>query len=401
MAKAIHRFWSEYRKALCLSAGLLALSAVLHVWWQSSPMTLPEEIWQKKLDLHLSYYPFAIRPFQSWATLFLHDLLGFPVRESFFTLQFALAMALGTFFYRFLRLLEFTKNWSLVGVAILMFSYPILGAHFAPTHTWDDFWSYLLLVLAFSAVVQKRPVSASLFLTLGCFAREQVLVFYPLLLLWAWWSRQELNRARLTVMLCMPPLIYGAYRWIVYQDFELGRLNHLQFNFENALRTSDTIVSAWIAFGVLWLTVIAGLLFQKARPASAGSKLVFWGTVITLPITFLLTLSAGMARETRIFFPPFLFMIPISLYVLKDFYDRLRPLITRIHIYFSVVLVVVAIGLGYLAARLLFPQFDYGTNAEFRRQISGIHLGLSLSLVTGYVVLWWRERRVEGSSSRK
>ncbi len=364
-------------------------------------MTLPEEIWQKKLDIHLDNYPFAIRPFQSQITLLLHNLLGLPVRESFFALQYALAMALGTLFYRFLRLLDFPKNWSLVGLSVLMISYPILGAHFAPTHTWDDFWSYLFLVLTFSAVLQKRPVTASLFLTLGCFAREQVLVFWPLLLLWGWWERNQQSRARLLTMLCAPPVIYGLYRWIVYEEFELQRFNHLQFNFENALRINDTVVSAFIAFGFLWLTVMIGLMKRRAQNTDVSSRLVLWGVVITLPITFLLTISCGMARETRIFFPPFLFVIPISLYVLGDLYNRLRPQWSWGRGLISACGGVVSIGLGYLAARVLFPEFDYFANSVFRRQIAGIHMGLSLSIVIGYALAWWRKQKAAGVTARQ
>ncbi len=392
IAQTSHRFWSEYGPAFGLSAAFLALSACLHIWWQSSPMTLPEDIWQEKLDYHLTYYPFAIRPFQTRATLLLHDLLSLPIRESFFAIQFSLTMCLGAFFYRFLRLLEFKQNWSLVGVALLMISYPILGAHFAPTHTWDDIWSYVFLVLAFSAVVGRRPVTAGVFITLGCFAREQILVFYPLLLLWAWWSRKEQSRGRLSVMLVAPLIVYGLYRLLVYEDYDLGRFAHLRYNFETVLRASDTVVSAWIAFGVLWITALIGLVRNEQRPKTLESKLVFWGVLIALPITFLLTISTGRARETRIFFPPFLFVIPLSLYELRDLYDRLRPVLTKQRFKTFALLVVVSISLGYGVAWLLFPEFDYGTNAEFRRQITGIHFGLSFLLLTALIAAWKKRK---------
>ena len=401
MAGTIHTLWTEYRRALLVSTGLLALSACLHIWWQSSPMTLPEEIWRKILDAHLTYYPFVIRPFQTRATLLLHDLLGLPIRESFYALQFTLTLLLGVLFYRILRLLDFSKGWSLIGLAALMLSYPIMGAHFAPTHTWDDFWCYLFLVLTFSAVLKERPVTAGVLLTLGCFAREQALVFYLPLTLWAWWSGKELSRTRTLIMLAMPPLVYGVYRWIVFESFELTRFSHLHYNFETALRINDTVVSAWIAFGVLWLTVLGGISILKARQAGAHSRLLFWGVVITLPVTFLLTISTGMARETRIFFPPFLFVIPVSLYFLRDIYFRTRPYFTRVRAVMAALGVVVAVGLGYLTALELFPHFDYGTNAVFRRQVAGLHIGLALSLTAGYMILRWREWRAAGAISRK
>lgn len=395
-----HSFRQEYGLALGLTAGLLALSACLQIWWQSSPITLSEEIWQKKLDTHLSYYPFAIRPFQSQATLYMHKLLGLPIRESFFAIQFTLALILGGVFYRFLRLLEFSRKWSLTGLAALMLSYPILGAHFAPTHTWDDIWCYLFIVLTFTALVRNRPVTSGLYLTLGCFAREQALVFYPLLLLWAWWSRKEINRVRALIMLTLPIVVYGAYRWIVFEDFEFRRFFHLKFNFETALRVNDTIVSAWIAFGLLWVLTVIGLVKRNLHRRDRLFRLIFWGVLITLPITVILTLTSGMARETRIFFPPFLFLIPISLYALKDLFDRLHPFRTWPGRISWAAAIVITIALGYQLALVLFPHFDYGTNAVFRRQLAGIHIGLTLSLLMGYVVVWVRERRRSRISAR-
>jgi len=364
-------------------------------------MTLPEEIWQKKLDTHLTYYPFAIRPFQSRLTLYLHEFLGLPVRESFFAIQFALALCLGAAFYRFLRLLEFSKNWSLVGLAALFLSYPVLGAHFAPTHTWDDFWSYLFLTLTFAAVLKKQPVAAGVFLTLGCFAREQILVFYPLLLLWAWWTRRETDRIRSLIMLAMPIVIYGVYRWLVFEEFDFRRFFHLKFNFETALRVNDTIVSAWIAFGLLWLLMIIGLLKRSYHSRNVPFRLVFWGVIIALPLTVALTVSTGMARETRIFFPPFLFVVPMALYVLKDVIERLKPFRSwRSWIVWTLV-IAGATAAGYQLALELFPRFDYGTNGVFRRQIAGIHFGLTITLLTGYGVVWWRERRSPKATSAK
>lgn len=356
-------------------------------------MTLPEEIWQTKLDTHLSYYPFAVRPFQSQLTQFLHGGLGLPIRESFFAIQFTLALCLGVFFYRFLRLLDFTRGWGLVGLAALMLSYPMLGAHFAPTHTWDDFWSYLFVTLTFIAVLRQRPITAGIFLTLGCFAREQIVVFWPLLLLWVWWSRRELNRFRSLLTLAMPIVLYGAYRWLVYQGLDLNRFADLRYNFETVLRFKDTLVSAWIAFGVLWLLALIGLLRRRRPGERTKARLIFWGVIMTLPLTVLLAVTAGKARETRLFFPPFVFVIPLSLYVLRDFWTRLRRFRFRYEKSVAGSLIVVLIGICYLATRWFFPQFDYFANSELRRQIAAIQFGLSASLVIGYVVLWWREQR--------
>jgi hypothetical protein len=44
------------------------------------------------------------------------------------------------------------------------------------------------------------------------------------------------------------------------------------------------------------------------------------------------------------------------------------------------------IWVGLHLADKLFPKFDYGANAEFRRDIAGIHLGLGLIFLFCWLV---------------
>ncbi len=374
---------ADYWAVISITAVLLAFSFYLQVWSEWSPMTLPEEGWQKKLDLHLNWAPFAVRYFQSYSTLLLHHMVGLPIRESFFTVQFTLALLLGPMLFRYLRQLRLEPAWSLVGVGLFLTAYPMLGAHYAPTHTWDDFWSYLFVILAFLAALRNRPIAGGLYFTLGLFAREQIILLYPLLVLLFYRSRREITPAKLTLGLFVLPVVYGLFRLVTWEPIDPTRWKLLAFNFADPGRTQDTLVSLIIAFGIMWLLAPVGW-FCLPRPRSKRNQhLLIWGLVTALPLTTAVTLLFTMARETRLFFPPFIIVVPLSLYALRTAFRFVRTHWSTLGWIPVVAVLPVMIKLGLYLSDLWFPEFDYGANAVFRRFVAGIHIGLALWYLAG------------------
>ena len=255
----------DKRYVLAITATGIVVSLILHLKAAWSPLLQEPEIWRRSLELHLNYYPYNIRFPQTQATLLVNRLFGLPLKESFYILQYILAFLLGPLFYNYLKTLGFGRNWSLVGLAALMLSFPILGAHFEPVHTWDDKWMYGFLILTFYALLKSNWLIASLFFTLGCFAREQMVLFYPIFFLEGIWNRQKLGMKKLLLGLLIPVVIYGLLILLTYQTPDSKRWSLFFYNFENSARAADSVVSLWISFGFIWLLGMAGAvsIFSK------------------------------------------------------------------------------------------------------------------------------------------
>lgn len=391
-------YLSEYGPVALLTVSLLAASAYLHIYAFWSPMVLSQEIWQKKIDLHLSWHPFAIRYFQNYTTLFLHNWIGLPLRESFFTIQFSLASILALVFYRYLRQMNFDRLWSNLGVALLLTAYPMLGAHFAPTHTWDDFWSYLFLTISLLSLLKGRWIWTALFFTLGCFAREQILLFYPILLYYAWQQRRQANVTLLSASLLMPLMIYCVFRILVWEDIDPTRWQYASFNFGDEKHTTDTVVSTILAYGFMWLTALVGFIQVWHSKNRWLPELVRFGALSVLPLTVAAAICLGLARETRLFFPAFVIVIPLSLTALRSamcYVDKNWGAFTWILA--PVILSTLAV-LGVQLSEVLFADFDYAANSDLRRPLAGIQLGLMTFILLGYGAagagrVWKRFRR--------
>ena len=372
----------EYFRASIVIAVCLLISIWLQVQVSPSPMTASETVWQQKLDLHLEIYPFSTRPLQSYTTLALHNVSGLPVRESFFSIQFVLAIFLGLAFYRLMRQIAFAPGWSLTGLALLMTAYPIIGAHWEPTHTWDDFWAYLFLVLSISACLRRQPVWSSLLLIVAMLAREPIIACYPLTAFIILSERKALGKTSLILALALPLVFFLGLRLIVGQDMDFWRWPvTIMGNFLGPLRQNDTIVSLIIAFGFMWFLSAIGLVETLKDRFTVRRNWLAWGALIVVPATLGLALTGALVRETRILFPPFVCIVPLSVMALKSLVEWLRPRLTRRTVVLLATLFVLCVTGGIFAANtLLFPRFYYPTGERIRRPLAGFHLGAIVAI---------------------
>ena len=384
--KKSYRQIIDKRYVLAITVTGIVVSLILHLKATWSPLLHDPEIWRRSLELHVNYYPFNIRFPQTQATLLVNRFFGIPHKESFYILQYILVFLLGPLFYNYLKTLGFGRNWSLMGLALLMFSFPILGAHFEPVHTWDDIWMYGFLILTFSALLKSNWLVASLFFTLGCFAREQMVLFYPIFFLEGIWNRQKLGMKKLLLGLLIPVVIYGLLIFLTYQTPDARRWSLFFYNFENTARAADSIVSLWISFGFLWLLAIAGAVSIFAKRSEPKFRLLFWGAVTALPLTMILGIFFTYVRETRILFPPFVFLIPLALVALKNLWNNLPAEKSKTFWIITACSAALLITAGVLIAPYLWPKFDYGSSSMLRRDFAGVQIGLSILLLVGLVV---------------
>jgi len=336
------------------------------------------QIWLKIFNFHKDIYPYNFRIFQTHAVSVLHNISGWPLKESFFVIQYLLAFLTGLFFYKLLKKLEFSSNWSLLGVSMLIFSLPMAAAFFEPIHTYDDFWMYGFTVLTFTAIIDRRWLLSALFFTLGCFAREQMLLFFPVLLAVAWGDRKETNLRRTVSLLLLPLIVYGSYYLFMYEPSNPKRWSLITYNFADSARAADSTISIWNAFGFVWIPAIIGAFKIWYGRQERIESILFKGAVMIVPVTLALGLFLTLARETRIFFPPFIFVIPLAVYAIRDDWSSYRHIRSAWFWTIGLCAAGFSIYLGILLANILWPQFDYREAVKLRQGFAGANIGLAL-----------------------
>ncbi len=367
----------EYIIPIAITLGLLLISLILHVKSCGSPLEMDHDLWEKRINAHLTEYPFKIRLLTTPIVVFMADLLRLPYREVFYALQFLLAAILGPAFYAYLKNLGFSNKISNIGVILLMSSYPIMAAHFEPVHTWDDFWVYLFLVLCFLALFRQKPIWGAILFTLSCFAREQTAIFYPIYAFAFIRLSGKIDWKKTAVLLAFPVIVYGAYFLNVRMPYQYT----IFFNFESAIRARDTIFSVFISFGLMWSLLPVALLIQAWQRMTSSGRFLVISSVYSMAVTLIFVLIFGRARKTRLLFPPFVFMIPLSLMIIRPCLDFFYKYTGRTGKIAFILVLIILMAAGIFAAFAVFPEFEFRQCANYCRQWAGINIGLMVSLI--------------------
>lgn len=391
----------NYRRVVAVWAMALVLTGLSLVAHVTSPSMWrePEQAWADRVAYHESKPSFAVRPMTTQMVQALHESFGWAYRGAFFGIQYLLLLMCGPSLYYYLRKLGFSFRYGLVGMGVFYLSLPIVMAFFDPVHTWDDFWVYLLVPLGLAAVLGGRFTFGALAMAAAILARETSVLFLPVGMLLVYYRVGRRIR---------PPLVYAlvvamaavAVRW-VWLGIGPGAANWeweertglLAFNFASGSRTEDTLFSLVMALGALWPVGI----YQAFRSGDYGDEeynVVRFGAVFTIVGFVSATLLFMQARETRLFFPPFVFLVPLFLWFLQQHEAAIRSLWQRIP---------KGVGVGALlclwlaaigVAMVLFPGFEYRKWQDGNRVLFGLQLAASICFV---ILLWWERRLGRGS----
>jgi len=368
--------------------GLTVLSLVTHITSPSS-IRLSEQDWQDRVAFHNSEPAFVARPFTNGIVAFAHDRLGLSVKTSFFGLQFLLMFISIPAFYHYLSRLGFDFGACIKGVFIYGLSLPVFLAHFDPVFTWSDFWVYAAVPLAFSFTLDGRSFLATLAMAVALLARETTLIFLPVWFLFIY-RRDDRSLRKAILMSGAVVLVFAIYRYFNGAGNFAQPQYNLDFNFAYAMRTSDTIFSLLVSLGFLW---VVGMwqASQKQENPFRYYNLIRFGAVFTVVGFVSSTLVMTFARESRIFFPPFVFLIPLALIWLDSRKESLRKLWDSVRPVPPALALVILIGISIGLSMLLFPH------SEFRHWKAGNRtwLGLHIAAVIVFLAVQWRSRRTD------
>jgi len=377
---------NEFIPPLIITTVFLIISYLLHNSCEST-MFQSEETWQVRLNAHLNNYPFSIRHFTSQTIIFLNSSMGISIRESFFILNFILAFLLGPVFYVYLRKLNFSRLSSNIGIAMLFIAYPIMSAHFEPVFTWDDFWSNLFTVISFSFVLSRKFIHAGIFFALGCLAREQTVILFPAYAFTIFLFSQNQNMIKRILYVSFPVIIWGSYYSGVVRQGDPNRLKYIALNFEDFQWGRDSVFSMFISFGFMWTASFIAWFRLIDKKLNRIAMYLFWGFLLTLPVNTVFTIAMTFARETRIFFPPFIFVIPLSLIVLKALALYWNDSNTKTRKLCLSVLLIMIIYSSYIIIRsIVFPEFRYRQCWSYSQIWAGVNLGISIVISFLYII---------------
>ena len=361
----------------------------------------PEKNWLSSayleyvVGLHESGDPtFAKRPLTTKLILAVSENSNFTVAESFVLTQWVLLVLCGIA----LGLLanHLLQNRSATRISILAFylSFSVVFLFFEPIYSYDEPLQYLLIFLAMLFFMQNKLLLFILSFALACVARESSLFLLPGLFFIKHPSFKIQLNTQWKTLLSMTIIIGLYFIFRVYQSKALGlnsnaekqdflaRFIALKTNFGGFAPIQNTIMSMLVVmlpwtYLLWWNYKNQSEVFMKYRSAFVAFGIAM---LINTPIVLLLT----NAREVRLFFLPFFFLLPIiGAFLNKDFLHYftkealLQCIRNKKHLF-----ILMAITLLTFVFTMLTFRFEYTTQkANFFNEY--------LFLMVNLVLLHW------------
>lgn len=311
---------------------------------------------------------------------FLHGEFAIPYRTSFFGLQFLLMFLSGPAFALYLSRLGFTSRQNMAGMLIYYFSLPVFLAHIEPHHLWDDFWVFLMVPLALALTIERKTVLAVLTMTWAILAREITALFLPVWLLFMLHSERDRRYSTIVMAFVVTLLLVFTAR-LFLTGINTGDIAFkLPFNFENEMRTRDTIFSVITSMGFLWVTGLWVTVTGSTKPRP-WLNIIRFGALFTVLGYISTTLLIAQARESRLLFPPFVFLIPLTLIYIEDRWWLFKEFYAGKSRRQASILTFVIIALSLAVATMLFPTFEYRSWHDGNRAYLGFHIAITLVLI--------------------
>jgi len=355
--------------ALILTAIILTLNLSL-----STMVTQDEEVWRNRLEVHQQEIPFSLRPMTTSVTAALAEYTGMSVRDAFVVGQYPLVFALLLSFAVLLRAVGISRRWRIVGMWVLGLSFPILCVHFIPNYSWDDLWSYLGLTWMTVYLIRQRFFLASLCLLFAVVCRESALMTLPAFL---FFRDKKTPWSRVLMAAAIPVVYYLVFRTVVFPDVHHMRFEHYLMNFGEWPATRQSVFSLLVSFGWVWVTggrAVRQVVGRRFSAYDTTSRGLAAGSLVIGVLCIVVTMISAAARESRLFFVPFMFLIPLAIMQLRDLCrDIAASHIGRSYgrlIGAGVILLVISV----LITVALFPSFPFLPMIDFHRTFFAVNL---------------------------
>lgn len=329
--------------------------------------------------LHLTEFPFKIRPFTNFSIYVITKYLNISLLYSFILHQYLLLTVFFVSFAYFLRSIHFSSKERIIGLSITAFLFPILCIHFVPVYSWDDIWSYIFIVWFLYYIIKDKYYMASLFLILAMISRESMALVLPAFYIFRNPKKLNYNWIFPTVF---PLIIYGILRILFFPELLEGRLTRFIVNFNDLNAVRQSIFSLFVSFGWMWVVLCLGVKnkIQDVETKKQFQKMRKTAIIVSF-ITIIIVLNTALVRETRLLFTPFIFIIPFVLsqlsWYLKSFRENFKRFKWNISIFFILTLFLTSI----LFTVFIFPSFSFLPMIDFHRIYFALNLTISILLI--------------------
>ena len=160
------------------------------------------------------------------------------------------------------------------------------------------------------------------------------------------------------------------------------------FNFDGFLRGSDTIFSLIVSLGFVWVVGLWQAL-HKTRQRVRFYDVIRFGAAFTTAGFVSSALLMARARETRLFVPPVILLLPLVLVYIQDRAENIKTILRNLPKWATAIGGLALLAVCIWIAKLAFPRFEY----RLWHDGNWTYLGLHLALVIVFLLVEFADRK--------
>tara|TARA_R110000744_G_scaffold5467_7_gene19445 strand:- start:1099 stop:2319 length:1221 start_codon:yes stop_codon:yes gene_type:complete len=331
-----------------------------------------------QIRYHQEFAPFARRPLTSLLIEGSSGIFGITLGESFVLVNLLLLFFSGLLIYKISLKLNATRGQSLFNQVSYFLTFSILFAFFPPVFSYDEPLQYCLIMLGMLALIREKWLYYIPLFLLATIARESTLFLMPgLAIIFSGFSLKSKNmwnfgiKRKLLLLFAPLPLyvIYlGIFLWAtgIWKETSEVAANRLSCYFQNFGTYASSVESIVSFFLVLGPGLYFLYMSNKPKIFSALEKKYVQAFLLALVINTPIVMVATLARESRLFALPLIFLWPL----VGQLFGKELTLLTKPSLYleclrnwrYSMVLLLLSLIIYAIAFRLYVPSFPTKDN---------------------------------------
>jgi len=271
---------------------------------------LSETVYIHKIDP-----AFAKRPITTFLIEALSKSTSLSIGESFVWVNFTLLFFCGISLFYLARLILGDTKKSNFSILFFYLSFTVVFSFFPTNYSYDEPLQYLLIFASLFALIKKKWVLFVLSFSLSLIARESSIILLPAIALYFMTNEFKWAKRILVVILPVGIYIVFMYLFIVISGMGKktssdlsGRLSHFLINFQDQKYAIESLFSLALAIGVHLYFLLS---YLSNNVLTSLDKKLIKSFLLTALINTVIVLISTLARETRLFALPLVFLWPI------------------------------------------------------------------------------------------
>jgi len=277
-----------------------------------------------QIRYHQEFAPFARRPLTSLLIEGSSGVFGITLGESFVIVNLLLLFLSGLLIYETSLRLKASRGQAMFNMLSYFLTFSILFAFFPPVFSYDEPLQYCLIMLSVLALIREKWRYYVPLFFLATIARESTVFLWPgLALIFSglsfkpnniWTSEVKRKLILLFIPLPLYAVYLGVFIWAtgIWMETSVVAANRLSCYIEN-FGTFSNSVETVVSFSLVMAPSIYFLyMTRKARRFTTLQKKYVQAFLFAMVINTPIVMAATLARETRLFALPLIFLWPVA-----------------------------------------------------------------------------------------